>query len=57
MSRTLDATWRFRRLEAVSHWLSRAPATLEAYRSQFEEPDRLAKTLVVQLGDEVIGDR
>jgi len=54
----LEATWSFRRIDEVGRWLTRAPATLEDYRKQFEDPDRLASTLVVQLPDtgEVIGD-
>jgi RimJ/RimL family protein N-acetyltransferase len=49
-------TWRYRRLEAVSRWLVRAPRTAEDYRVQFDRPDSLAKTLVVELRGEVIGD-
>jgi RimJ/RimL family protein N-acetyltransferase len=52
----LGPTWRYRRLEAVSRWLIRAPLTAEDYRVQFERPDSLAKTLVVELRGEVIGD-
>jgi RimJ/RimL family protein N-acetyltransferase len=52
----LDATWQFRRLEEVSHWLTRAPATPEEHRAAFEDPDSLDKTLVVELRGEVIGD-
>jgi len=52
----LEATWQFRRLDDVSRWLTRAPAALEEYRSQFEDPGRLAKTLVVELENLVIGD-
>ena len=53
---TLEATWQFRRLDDVSRWLTRKPATLEEHRTQFEDPDSLAKTLVVELDGEVIGD-
>lgn len=52
----LEATWQFRRLESVNHWITRAPATLEEYRTQFEAPDSLDRTIVVQLDGEVIGD-
>jgi RimJ/RimL family protein N-acetyltransferase len=52
----LEATWRFRRLETVSHWLGRAPATVEEYRAQFEDLDRLSTTLVIERDGEVIGD-
>jgi RimJ/RimL family protein N-acetyltransferase len=52
----LEATWAFRRLPEVSRWLTAAPAALEDYRAKFEDPDRLAKTLVVELEGVVIGD-
>ena len=52
----LEATWQFRRLESVSRWITRAPGTLEEYRTEFEDAERLARTLVVQLDGEVIGD-
>ena len=52
----LDQTWRFRRLESVGRWLTRAPQTIEEHRAQFENPASLAKTLVVELDGEVIGD-
>ena len=51
-----EAVWQFRRLPAVSQWLTQAPATLEAFRARFERPDSLAKTLVVGLADDLIGD-
>jgi len=52
----VDATWRFRHLESVSRWLTRAPQTLAEYRSQFIEPESLAKSLVMELEGEVVGD-
>jgi len=52
----LDATWQFRRLDAVSRWLTRAPATLEEYRTGFVDTASLARTLVVELDGRVIGD-
>jgi RimJ/RimL family protein N-acetyltransferase len=52
----LEPTWRFRRLEEVSRWITRAPRTLEEYRPQFEDPASMAKTIVVELDGEVIGD-
>lgn len=51
-----DATWRFRRLESVSRWLTEAPDGLESYRTTFEDEDRLATTLVIQLDGRIIGD-
>jgi RimJ/RimL family protein N-acetyltransferase len=51
-----EATWRFRKLESVSLWLTAAPRTLDEYRAHFEDPKRLEKTLVIELDGEVIGD-
>lgn len=50
------ATWRFRRLEPVSRWLTQVPKSLDSYRVSFEDPARLATTLVVVLDGRVIGD-
>jgi RimJ/RimL family protein N-acetyltransferase len=52
----LDATWTFRRLPEVTEWLTHLPADRDQYAAMFLDPDRLAKTLVVERGDEVIGD-
>jgi RimJ/RimL family protein N-acetyltransferase len=52
----VEAIWRFRRLEAVSRWLTRAPADLDAFRAQSADPESLAKTLVVERDGDVIGD-
>jgi len=49
-------TWRLRRLGDVSRWITRAPATLEEYRVVFEDAASLARTLVVELDGEVVGD-
>jgi RimJ/RimL family protein N-acetyltransferase len=52
----LEATWRYRQLEAVNEWITSAPSTLDAYRKQWDDPNRLAKTIVIELDDVVIGD-
>ena len=52
----LDATWRIRRIDAVSRWLTSASTTREEYRQRFEDSERLASTLVVELDGTVIGD-
>lgn len=52
----IEALWAYRRLEEVSRWLTRAPATLEGFRPHLEAPDGLAKTLVIERDGEVIGD-
>ncbi len=52
----LDATWEYRRLPEVGRWLTSASSTIEEYRAKFEDPDRLATLLVVELDGAVIGD-
>ena len=52
----VDAAWRVRRIESVSRWITTAPATLEEFRGYFEDPGRLAKTLLIELDGLVIGD-
>lgn len=52
----LEATWAIRRLTAVSEWITRAPATLDEYREQFTDPSSLAKSLVIELDGDLIGD-
>ena len=52
----LEAIWAYRRLEEVTRWLTRAPATLEEFRPHLEDPTSLAKTLVIELDGEVIGE-
>lgn len=54
----VEATWAYRRLDAVNEWLTGVPVTLEDYRSMFVEPARLAATVIVELaGDSsVVGD-
>ena len=52
----LAATWEYRRLPEVSRWLTRAPATPEEYGEHFLDPDRLARTVVVELQGHVVGD-
>ncbi|WP_133241305.1 GNAT family N-acetyltransferase [Nocardioides gansuensis] len=52
----LKATWQFRQLPEVSRWLTRAPATLRDYRAQFLDPESLAKSIVIELDNQVVGD-
>jgi len=52
----LGAIWAFRRLEEVSRWITRAPDTIEEFKTQFEDPESLAKTLVIERDGHVIGD-
>lgn len=56
----VDPTWAYRRLPEVTEWVTRRPADLAEYRSEFRDPARLAATVVVQLGHDqdspVLGD-
>jgi RimJ/RimL family protein N-acetyltransferase len=40
-----EAAWEFWQLEAVTRWVTRAPATFEDHRAVFASPARLATTL------------
>ena len=54
-----EPTWAYRRLPQVNDWLTGTPPDLDGYRTLFAAPDRLAATVVVQLGapdGPVIGD-
>jgi RimJ/RimL family protein N-acetyltransferase len=52
----VEATWRFRRLESVSRWLTRAPQDLGEYRRQLTDAKSLAKSLVFEHDGAVVGD-
>jgi RimJ/RimL family protein N-acetyltransferase len=52
----LEPTWEFRRDERVNRWMTAAPSTIEAYRKRFADPDRISRTLVVELDGAVVGD-
>lgn len=43
-----DPTWAYRRLPQVNEWLTGAPDSIEAYRTTFVEPSRLATTVIVE---------
>ncbi len=51
-----EATWRYRRLEAVTSWITAHLATLDEHAEWFSDPDSLAKSLVVELDGDIIGD-
>jgi RimJ/RimL family protein N-acetyltransferase len=51
-----ESVWRYRRLEEVARWLTSAPGTFEDFRQHFEDPARLAKTVLVELDGVVVGD-
>ena len=52
----VDPLWRFRRLESVGRWMRSLAADPDEFRRDFEHPERLAKTLVIELDGVVIGD-
>jgi len=51
-----DATWEYRRLEAVGEWLHEIPSDLEPYRVRFTEPDGLASMIVAEHQGRIVGD-
>ena len=51
-----EATWRIRSIPEVSHWLTREADDRERYARKFADPERLAKTLVVERDGVVVGD-
>ncbi|MFC5379892.1 GNAT family N-acetyltransferase [Aquipuribacter nitratireducens] len=54
--RDVAATWRYRRLDEVTRWITRAPLDRESYARDFVDPQRLAATIVVSAGAQVVGD-
>jgi RimJ/RimL family protein N-acetyltransferase len=52
----VEAAWEFRRLPEVQEWMTTADADREQFAHRFRDPDRLSKTLVVQLDGVLIGD-
>jgi RimJ/RimL family protein N-acetyltransferase len=52
----VEATWQFRSLPSVTRWITTASPDAAEYRATFEDPDRLAKTLVFEHDTVVIGD-
>jgi RimJ/RimL family protein N-acetyltransferase len=51
-----EPLWQIRRLESVGRWMRSAAADPEDFRKEFHSPERLAKTLVMELDRVVIGD-
>jgi RimJ/RimL family protein N-acetyltransferase len=52
----VDTVWQIRRLESVGRWMRSAAADPVEFRREFHDPQRLAKTLVIELDHVVIGD-
>jgi RimJ/RimL family protein N-acetyltransferase len=51
-----EPTWSYRRLPEVNRWITQAPATLSEYEAYFSDAGRLAKTLIAERDDVVVGD-
>jgi RimJ/RimL family protein N-acetyltransferase len=51
-----DATWQIRRIESVGRWMTAASGDLDDFRRKFAEPERLSRTLLMELDGVVIGD-
>ena len=51
-----DATWRIRRIESVGRWMTAASGDADDFRRKFAEPERLSRTLLMELDGVVIGD-
>lgn len=49
-------TWLYRRLPAVSEWITEVATDLDAYRATFAASERLATTVIVELDRQLIGD-
>jgi RimJ/RimL family protein N-acetyltransferase len=52
----VDALWRIRRQESVGRWMTSASTDREAFAELMADPDRMAKTLVIERDGAVIGD-
>jgi RimJ/RimL family protein N-acetyltransferase len=51
-----EATWRYRRTPSVAMWMTSSSADLAEFLAKFEQPDRMAKTLIIERGGVIIGD-
>lgn len=52
----IEVTWQFRRLPEVGQWLTSASGDRADYAEKFADPERLSRTLVIELDGVVIGD-
>ena len=53
----LEATWGFRGKPGVGEWLGQAHDDRAEYEQRFNDPDRMAKVLVVERDGQVVGDQ
>ena len=52
----VDATWPYRRRASVGEWLPAIPSDVEEYRTRFTDPQRFARTVIVEHDTVVVGD-
>lgn len=52
----VEAVWAFRRLPEVQEWMTTADTDRVQFASRFVDPDRLSKTLAIELDGVLIGD-
>ena len=52
----LEASWSYRKLDAVSRWLTRSPQSFTEHAEHYGDPRSLAKTVVVEHRGRVVGD-
>ena len=52
----VEATWPHRGHPDANRWITRAPLSLEQHRREFGTEESLAKTILIELDGEVIGD-
>ena len=52
----VDPVWQIRRLDSVGRWMRSAAADPGEFRKEFRDPERLAKTLVIERDGVLIGD-
>jgi RimJ/RimL family protein N-acetyltransferase len=48
--------YEIRAIPAVTHWLTGRPTSYDDYVARYGTPERLASTLVIERGDQIIGD-
>jgi RimJ/RimL family protein N-acetyltransferase len=52
----LPRLYRIRAVPGVTYWLTGAPQTYAEYAERYGTPERLASTMVIEAGDQVVGD-
>ena len=52
----VEPTWQFRRLPAVGQWLTSSSTDRDEFTAKFLDPERLAKTLMLERDGVVVGD-